>query len=71
MSKSQIQNLVSMLHQIVDNNSYKKTDEETATIVVNHLNKFWAPSMREKIVEYAATDEAELSEAAKLAVAKL
>jgi formate dehydrogenase subunit delta len=71
MSSSQIQNLLSMLNQIIDNNSYKKSDEETAKIVANHLQKFWAPSMRTKITEYAAAQGSELSNAAKLAIALL
>ncbi|MFQ3195009.1 MAG: formate dehydrogenase subunit delta, partial [Colwellia sp.] len=33
MSSSQIDNLISMLNQIANNNNYKKTDEETAMIV--------------------------------------
>jgi formate dehydrogenase subunit delta len=71
MSSTQIKNLVSMLNQIANNNNYKKTDEETAKIVANHIQKFWARSMREKMKLYAAEDDAELSNVAKLALATI
>ena len=71
MSSSQIKNLVSMLDQIANNNSYKKTDEETARIVANHLQKFWARSMRDKMTQYLSDDGPELTNVSKLALAQL
>nr|WP_297348422.1 formate dehydrogenase subunit delta [uncultured Glaciecola sp.] len=71
MSGTQIKNLVSMLNQIANNNNYKKTDEETAKIVANHLQKFWAPSMRNKMTKYLADDGPELTNVSKLALAQL
>lgn len=71
MSSTQIKNLVSMLNQIIDNNKYKKTDEETAKIVANHLQKFWAPSMRNKMTQYLADDGPELTHVSKLVLAQL
>ena len=71
MSSPQIKNLISMLNQIADNNNYKKSDEEAAKIVANHLQKFWAPSMRKKITQYSAEDGTELSNVAKLSLAHL
>jgi len=71
MSSSQIKTLVSMLNQIADNNSYKKTDEETAAVVADHVKKFWARSMKENIIKYANSDGSALSPAIKLALAQL
>ena len=71
MSSSQIDNLISMLNQIADNNNYKKTDEETAMIVANHVKKFWARSMKVNIIKYADSDGSQLSPTIKLALAQL
>lgn len=71
MSSSQIKTLISMLDQIASNNNYKKTDEETAKIVANHLQKFWARSMRDRMTKYLADDGPELTNVSKLAIAKL
>ncbi|MFT6331191.1 MAG: formate dehydrogenase subunit delta [Bermanella sp.] len=71
MSSSQIKTLISMLDQIASNNNYKKTDEETAKIVANHLQKFWARSMRDRMTQYLADDGPELTNVSKLAIAKL
>ncbi|ARD46041.1 formate dehydrogenase subunit delta [Colwellia sp. PAMC 21821] len=69
MSSSQIKTLVSMLNQIADNNNYKKTDEETAKVVAEHVKKFWARSMKENILQYANSDGSALSPTIKLALA--
>ncbi|MBA6328295.1 formate dehydrogenase subunit delta [Colwellia sp. MB02u-6] len=71
MSSSQIDNLISMLNQIANNNNYKKTDEETAMIVANHVKKFWARSMKANIIKYADSDGSQLSPTIKLALAQL
>ncbi|MBA6342212.1 formate dehydrogenase subunit delta [Colwellia sp. MB02u-10] len=71
MSSSQIDNLISMLNQIANNNNYKKTDEETAMIVANHVKKFWARSMKANITKYADNDGSQLSSIIKLALAQL
>ena len=55
MSSSQIDNLSNMLNQTTHNN-YKKTNEETAMIVANQVNKFWARSITAKITKYADSD---------------
>lgn len=70
MSTSQIQHLISMINQISSNNNYKKSDEDTAKIVANHVKKFWARSMREKILQYAAEDGSKLSNAVKIALSQ-
>ncbi|MBL4764531.1 MAG: formate dehydrogenase subunit delta [Colwellia sp.] len=71
MSTSQIQHLISMINQISSNNNYKKSDEETASFVANHIRSFWARSMKEQILQYAAEDGSELSNASRIALTQL
>lgn len=71
MSTSQIQHLISMINQISSNNNYKKTDEETAEFVANHIKNFWARSMKKEILHYAAEDGSELSNASRIALSHL
>ena len=71
MSTSQIQHLISMINQISRNNNYKKTDEETAEFVADHIKKFWARSMKKDILHYAAQDGSKLSNASKIAISHL
>jgi len=71
MNTSQIQHLINMANQIASNNNYNKSDEETAEVVINHLQKFWARPMKTQILQYAKNDGAQLSNAAKLAVLQL
>ncbi len=71
MSTSQIQHLISMINQISSNNNYKKTDEETAEFVANHVKNFWARSMKKEILQYAEKDGSELSNASRIALTQL
>jgi len=71
MSSSQIDNLISMLNQIANNNNYKKTDEETAMIVANHVKRFWARSMKANVKKYADSNGSQLSTTIKLALAQI
>jgi len=71
MSTSQIQHLISMINQISSNNNYKKSDEETASFVANHIRNFWARSMKEQILRYATEDGSELSNASRIALTQL
>jgi formate dehydrogenase subunit delta len=71
MSTSQIEHLISMINQISSNNNYKKTDEETASFVANHIKKFWARSMKAQILRYAVEDGAGLSNASRIALTHL
>lgn len=71
MSISQLSHLIRMINQISNNNNYKKTDEETAEFVANHIKNFWARSMKEQILHYAAEDGAELSNVSRVALSYL
>ncbi len=69
--KTQLEQLILMINQIVDNNSYGNTPEETAETTATHLKKFWARPMKQQIIQYAQEDGSELQPAAKLAVQQL
>ncbi len=69
--KTQLEQLIVMINQIVDNNSYGNTTEQTADATAVHLKKFWARSMKQQIIEYLEQDGSELQPAAKLAVQQL
>ena len=47
----EIEHLVKMANQIADNFSFHGDAEERTA---NHLRRFWAPSMRQQLVEYSS-----------------
>ncbi|MGB0936587.1 MAG: formate dehydrogenase subunit delta [Colwellia sp.] len=71
MSISQLENIIKMANQIASNNAYKKTDEQTADFVVNHIQLFWAQSMKSQLLAYAKSDGSELIPAVKIAAINL
>lgn len=71
MSDQQLQNMIKMINQIAANNLHYDSNDEAAGMVANHLSKFWAPSMRSQLIEYAAADGDRLSAVSRLAVRKL
>jgi formate dehydrogenase subunit delta len=62
--------LIHMVNQIAENNQHGGT-EKAATVTSVHMQKFWARSMKEDIIDYAKTDGSDLSESAKAAVGML
>lgn len=58
MSRTQTQSLVHMANQIAVNLQHGPGGErEAAERVANHLRRFWSRGMREKLIEYAASDD--------------
>ena len=57
-----------MINQIADNLDYDGGETEVALKVLEHIDRFWAPCMKLKIVEYAEVDGSGLSSISKLAV---
>lgn len=45
----QMDKLVQMANQIADNFSFH---DDTAGRVADHLRRFWAPAMRQKLIEF-------------------
>lgn len=71
MNQDQICHLVTMVNQIAANLGHGASDMERAEQVAAHLRKFWAPSMRKQLVDYASSDGSDLSAVAMEAVGKL
>lgn len=51
MSENEVDHLVSMANEIAANIAPGKDSEAAELAVMNHLTKFWPPSLREKIVQ--------------------
>lgn len=71
MSDQQLNNLISMLEQIIANNRHQGDDERITDIAADHLHKFWARSMKHQIIAYASDNDAELSKISRMTIAKL
>ncbi|QSP95677.1 formate dehydrogenase subunit delta [Marinobacter salinisoli] len=71
MTDQELAHLIQMLNQISANNIYHGDEARAADTVATHLRKFWARSMRQKIIAYAGVDGTELSNVSRLAVARL
>ena len=63
-----VQRLVKMANQIADNFGFH---DDTVARTADHLRRFWAPSMRDKLVDFEAAGGAGLNEAARAAVRSL
>jgi formate dehydrogenase subunit delta len=59
--------LVRMINQIAANVSYQSPDDAVAHIAT-HLNRFWAPSMRTQLLEFAAAGGAGLDDLSQQAL---
>lgn len=64
----EIDSLVKMANQIADN---FELHDDVVERTADHLQRFWAPSMREKIVAHQAAGAAGLNPSAKAAVQRL
>lgn len=70
MANEQLNQLVKMVNQIANNNSHQ-TEAESVDLILNHLKKFWALSMKKQIIEYAKQDGENLVPLAKLSIDEL
>ncbi|MDM3871866.1 formate dehydrogenase subunit delta [Porticoccus sp. W117] len=65
----QLPHLIKMANQIAANQPVEFLGEEAAVAAVaEHIQKFWAPPMREKIIAYQQGGGAELTPLARRAV---
>ena len=60
-----------MINHIADNLDHDGGETEVALKVLEHIDRFWAPSMKLKIVEYAEVDGTGLSSISKLAITSM
>ena len=68
MSDTELQHLVDMANDITRNFSFQ---DDTIDQVAGHLQRFWAPSMRQRIRAHVAAGGQGLSDAAIEAVKRL
>ena len=68
MEDNELLHLIKMINHIADNLDYAGGETEVALKVLEHIDRFWAPSMKLKIVEYAEVDGTGLSSISKLAI---
>jgi formate dehydrogenase subunit delta len=68
MANTETTHLVSMANDIAANLSFQG---DAADKIADHINRFWAPRMRQLLLEYAADDGQGLSEALLPALGKI
>jgi formate dehydrogenase subunit delta len=68
MANTETTHLVSMANDIAANLSFQG---DAADKIADHINRFWAPRMRQLLLEYAADDGQGLSEALLSALEKI
>lgn len=68
MANSETSHLVSMANDIAANLSFQAQADEK---IADHINRFWAPRMRKRLLEYAQGNGEGLSEALLPALAKI
>lgn len=71
MSDQQLNNLIKMLDQIIANNLHHGDDDKVTDVAADHLQKFWARSMKQQVIAYASENPAGLSQLSRQAINKL
>lgn len=71
MSDQQLNNLIKMIDQIIANNLHQGDANRVTDIAAGHLHTFWARSMKQQIIEYANTEQGQLSPLARATIKKL
>jgi formate dehydrogenase subunit delta len=64
----EIEQLIKMANQIADNLVFQ---DDAAERTADHLRRFWAPSMRQQLLDYNVAGGAGLKPAARAAVQRL
>ena len=71
MGSHQLQSLIKMANQIADNNTHTGTSDDVASLVTNHIQKFWSRGMKQQIIEYQSNGGESLNPIASKAVNNL
>lgn len=66
-----VDKLVRMAQQIADNNSFTPDVDVVAGKVADHIQRFWDPRMKQEIIRYAQSDEAQISQVVARAVSQI
>lgn len=64
----EVQHLAKMANQIADNFSFH---DDAVDRITDHLNRFWAPSMQRKLIDFEQSGEAELKPEVRAALKAL
>ena len=70
MVDSELNHLIKMINQIADNIDSAASNSAEHK-VADHIKRFWAPSMKEKIIDYSQCDGERLQPVAKAAISLL
>ena len=62
MTASEIEHLVKMANQIAENFAFSGGEESQVAAVVDHLTRFWAPPMKQHLLEYVGSGGEGVSE---------
>ena len=68
MEQSEMDHLVKMANDIAANLSFQADPEER---IADHINRFWAPRMRQLLIDHAAEVSDDLSDALMPAIQKI
>jgi hypothetical protein len=71
MSCAELNNLIKMINHIAEHIAIGENEAVIVPKVVVHIRNFWAPSMTDKIIDYATCDGKLLNTISKLAVHSL
>lgn len=64
----EVEHLVKMANQIAENFSFH---DDAVERITDHLQKFWAPSMLEKLIDFNRGENDEIKEALREAISRL
>ncbi len=53
MIGSEIEHLVKMANQVAENFAFAGDEQKQIASLVDHLTRFWAPSMKQHLLDYA------------------
>ena len=67
----QIEKLLRMAEQICDNLRFSEDHAAVAEKAAEHINRFWDSRMRNALLDYGESANAEFSEELRLAVAQI
>ena len=71
MSNTELEHLIKMANEIAANLARGDTGEAAAERVADHLKRFWAPAMREKLIDCLNSTDSKLEPACRIAIRRL
>ena len=71
MSNTELEHLIKMANEIAANLARGDTGEAAAERVADHLKRFWAPAMRQKLIDCLNSTDSKLEPACRIAIRRL